>query len=234
MLWKVQKTKGIVHASKLYSQLDALGKTMGGLVQRTPLSDRRRKVEYNLRWDRLLGTSQRWSYEVEACANWIRTLSRKEIECIASLAKISKFDLLTVFLYLDILLGELELYLSPWIEKRLRNKSLGDNAPARILAASLLDFSKAQDVFHDQIEARHMVEAVRDLLRRRTDQFVFDQRGLAFFKHRGLYQMERDVLKTNERFTSDAEESAPSTYAPQRHAQEDFEEKKTSRFAKGP
>ena len=87
------------------------------------------------------------------------------------------------------------MYLSSWIQKRLRDKSLHHNAGLRILAECSLDFSQAEDLFQDWSEAQRVVKSVRDLLRRRTDQFVLGQRGLASFLHGGLYQVDRDMFK---------------------------------------
>ncbi len=194
-LWNVPKTRGIVRASKLYSQFYALGNVMGGLVERKPLpKDPRRKVEYILRWDRLLDPrSDRWKHEIQECASWIKALSRPEIPCIASIANISKFDLLTVFLYLEVLLREIELYLSPWIQKSLRDPS--GPSRTRFLGDCLLDFGKAEELLRNWEEARRTVEAVRGLVSSGIDQFIFGQRGLDHFLSRGLFRLEKHILK---------------------------------------
>ncbi len=168
---------------------------MGGLVERKPLpKDPRRKVEYILRWDRLLDPrSDRWKHEIQECASWIKALSRPEIPCIASIANISKFDLLTVFLYLEVLLREIELYLSPWIQKSLRDPS--GPSRTRFLGDCLLDFGKAEELLRNWEEARRTVEAVRGLVSSGIDQFIFGQRGLDHFLSRGLFRLEKHILK---------------------------------------
>lgn len=57
------------------------------------------------------------------------------------MAKIVRFDLLTVLLYLDILLSEIESYAEPWTQKTLLR--LGTKARIEVLRQSLLNLTNA-------------------------------------------------------------------------------------------
>ena len=145
-----------------------------------------------MRWDRLLGPdSERLKYEIDRCAELIRLLSHDELQCIRNIAKIVRFDLLTVLLYLDILLSEIESYAEPWTQKTLLR--LGTKARIEVLRQSLLDLTKAQE--QDSHEVRRVVQSVKEILRGRSTDLVLSQRGLVSFLHGGLYQVERDILK---------------------------------------